>query len=166
MDNGVNGEKIKLEPNSKPYLLKRIISDGFDTVLIFFIFMLLSMLIFSSPLAKTYNDHVENCRKVQESVLEESGNDTGAAEEALRNNGYYQDERFAAELHAYLLKLPAGFLAEAAILLIVPLISRQRETPGKLFTKVMPFCPRKQTAASRLVIFARFLFIFFIDSER
>ena len=30
----VNGTQIELEPNSRPYLLKRIVADGFDTVLI------------------------------------------------------------------------------------------------------------------------------------
>ena len=164
MTNERTGEKIELEPNSKPYLLKRIISDGFDTVLILVIFMLLSMLIFSSPLAKTYNDHVGNCQKAQEETANQYGEDNEAAAKALRENEYYQNEHFAAELHGYLLKLLAGALAEAVVLLAVPLFSKNRMTPGKILMGIMPFCQRKQTKASRLVIFARFSFVLIIDS--
>ena len=44
----VQGKTIEIEPNSKPYLLKRIIADGFDTVLIFGLFMLFAALIMQS----------------------------------------------------------------------------------------------------------------------
>ena len=76
----------------------------------------------------------------------------------------YQEERFAAELHAYLLKLLAGLIAEAAVLLAVPLFSKDRRTPGKMMTGVMPFCERKRAKASRLAIVGRFAFTFLIDS--
>lgn len=156
--------KLDLEPNSKPYLLKRIISDGFDTVLIFLVFMLVSALIFSTPLANVYNTHCENYKKVQQQAMEEYGDDAAAITEKLNNDAYYREEQFAANLHAYLLKLLAGFIAEAAVILTVPLISSQRGTPGKLFTGIIPFNERRQTKASRMQIFARFLFIFLIDS--
>ena len=164
MNDGLRDEKIKLEPNSKPYLLKRIISDGFDTVVIFLLFMLMSTLIFSSPIAKIYNEHCDNYKKVQESAIEEFGSDTAAITESLNNNAYYLDERFAANLHGYLLKLLAGFIAEAVVLVAVPLISRVRGTPGKLLTKIMPFCEKKQARASIASVFAGFAFIFIIDS--
>ena len=164
MNNGLPGEKIKLEPNSKPYLLKRIISDGFDIVLIFLLFMLISAAVFASPMAKTYNEHYENYKKVQDVVVEEFGNDTEAIKNALNGNEYYLNEQFAANLHGYILKLLAGFIAEAAVLIVVPLISNVRGTPGKLLTRIMPFCEKKRTRASRLSIFGRFAFIFIIDS--
>ena len=164
MMNGYSGEKIRLEPNSKPYLLKRIISDGFDVVVIFLLFMIISAALFSSPLADTYNTHYDNCVKVHESAIEEYGEDTEAIGESLKNNAYYRDEQFAANLHSYLLKLLAGFIAEATVLLVVPLISKVRGTPGKMLTRIMPFSEKKQTKASGMRIVGRFVFVFVIDS--
>ena len=160
-----NGDvKLNLEPNSKPYLLKRIISDGFDTVLIFVLFMILSASVFASPLASVYNTHYENYKRVQNEAVEEYGNDAEAITNKLKSDGYYLDEQFAANLHAYLLKLISGFIAEAAVLLIVPLVSTQRGTPGKLMTGIIPYNEKKQTKASRPAIIARFIFVFLIDS--
>ena len=164
MKNGQYDVKLDLEPNSKPYLLKRIISDGFDTVLIFLLFMILSAAVFATPLAAVYNTHYENYKKVQDSAVEEFNNDADKITEKLNNDKYYLDEKFAANLHAYLLKLLAGFIAEAAVLLIVPVISHNRCTPGKLMTGIMPFKEKKQTKASRLAVFGRFIFIFIVDS--
>lgn len=164
MKNGEADVKLDLEPNSKPYLLKRIISDGFDTVLIFVLFMALSALIFASPLANVYNTHYENYKKIQDSVKEEYGDDAAAITEKLNSDRTYRDEQFAANLHGYVLKLLAGFIAEAVMLLLIPLISKGRCTPGKLMTGLIPFNEKRQTRASRLSIFFRFLFIFIIDS--
>ena len=161
MNNDFQSEKIKLEPNSKPYLLKRIISDGFDTVVIFLLFFTISIFIFSTPLAKTYNEHYDNCTKVtnkDDSVIERFGDDS----EAIKR--YYDEERFAANLHSFILKALAGFIAEAIILLVFPLVSSTKSTPGKMLTGIMPFCEKKQTKASGRLIFRRFAFIFIIDS--
>lgn len=165
MKNGKTEVTAGLEPNSKPYLLKRIISDGFDTVVIFLLFMLFSALIFASPLANVYNTHYENYKKAEEETAAKYKDDAAAtAAEELNGNVYYREERFAANLHAYLLKLLAGFLSEAVVLLAVPLISPARGTPGKLMTGVIPFSEKRQTKATRLSIAARFAFIFLIDS--
>ena len=164
MNEGNIDEKIELEPNSKPYLIKRIISDGFDTAVVFLLFMVISALIFSTPLANVYNEHYENCKSTVESAKEEFGDDNAAITESLQKNAYYLDERFAANLHSYLLKLLAGALAEAAVLLVFPLISKFRATPGKLLTGIMPFCEKKQTKATGRLILRRFVFIFIIDS--
>ena len=157
-------EKIELEPNSKPYLLKRLISDGFDTVLIFLLFMLVSAIVFSTPLADVYNAHYENYKRIQDEAVSEYGGDAAAVSEKLNNDAYYLDERFAANLHSYLLKLLAGFVAEAAVLAAVPLIANTRGTPGKLLTGLIPFSVKKQKKASALTVLARFAFIFIIDS--
>ena len=162
--NGSDGETIKLEPNSKPFLLKRLISDGFDTALVFMLFIVLVNAILNLPLADAYHGHTDNANYVQESIVKAFGDDTEAINSALKNNAYYQNERFAANLHSFLFKLLAGFIAETAVLLIVPLFSKKRQTPGKMLTGVMPFCERKLSKATRLSIFGRFLFIFFIDS--
>lgn len=164
MKNGFPNEKIKLEPNSKPYLFKRIISDGFDTVVVFLLFFVISMAIFASPLSKTYMDHYENYKKVEESAVEKYGDDSAAIGDFLENDAYYRDERFAANLHGYLMKLLAGFIAEAAVVLVVPLITKTRGTPGKLLTKIMPISERRRARASQLQIIGRFAFIFIIDS--
>lgn len=164
MKNDQNRAKLDLEPNSKPYLLKRLISDGFDTVLIFVLFMAFSALIFASPLANVYNSHYDNYKKVQESVMEEYKDDAAAITDALRSDAYYRDEQFAANLHSYLLKLLAGFLSEAVVLLLFPLVLKHRGTPGKLMTGIMPFNEKKQTKASRLAILARFAYIYIFDS--
>ena len=47
----VRGTQIELPPNSPPYLLKRMVADGFDIALIFLLFTIFTMLLFSSPLA-------------------------------------------------------------------------------------------------------------------
>ena len=164
MKDSYNGVKLDLEPNSKPYLFKRIVSDGFDTVLIFVLFMILSASVFASPLASVYNTHHENYKRVQNEAVEKYGNDAEAITNKLKSDGYYLDEQFAANLHAYLLKLLSGFIAEAAVLLIVPLVSTQRGTPGKLMTGIIPYNEKKQTRASRPAIIARFIFVFLIDS--
>lgn len=164
MKNGNNGVILDLESNSKPYLFKRMIADGFDTVAVFLLFMLFSALIFASPLASTYNAHYENYKKVQEEVKAEYGDDAAAMTEKLRGDAYYRDEQFAANLHSYILKLLAGFLAEAAVLLAVPLISPVRGTPGKLMTGIMPFSEKRQTKATRGSIVLRFVFVYLIDS--
>ncbi|MBP5766227.1 MAG: RDD family protein [Clostridia bacterium] len=160
----MNGTNIQLEPNSKPYLLKRIISDGFDTVLIFVLFMVISVLIFSSPLANVYNEHYANYKRVQDEAAAEFGDDAEAIANKLNADRYYLDEKFAANLHAYLLKLTAGFIAEAAVLAAVPLISKQRGTPGKLMTGIIPFKEKKQTKADAKTILLRFVYVFIIDS--
>ena len=155
---------IQLEPNSKPYLLKRIISDGFDTVAIFVLFMLISSLIFASPLANIYNEHFANYKRVQDEAVAEYGDDAEAITNKLREDRYFLDEQFAANLHAYLLKLLAGFIAEAAVLAAVPLISKQRGTPGRLMTGIIPFSEKKQTKADAKTILFRFIYVFIIDS--
>ena len=164
MTSGRNGEPVKPEANSKPYLLKRIISDGFDTAAVFVLFMLLSLLVFRSPLAGAYDRHLGNCERIRDAAVLEFGDDAGAIAESLNGNETYREERFAANLQSYLLKLLAGFAAEAAVLLAVPLISKDRRTPGKLMTGIMPLSEKKQTRASRLAILGRFVFIFLIDS--
>ena len=160
----MNGTNIQLEPNSKPYLLKRIISDGFDTVSIFVLFMVISALIFASPLANVYNEHYENYKRVKDEAVAEYGDDAEAITNKLSTDRYYLDEQFAANLHSYLLKLLAGFIAEAAVLAAVPLISKQRGTPGKLMTGIIPFKEKKQTKADAKTILLRFVYVFIIDS--
>ena len=164
MTNDRKGEKNKSGPNAKPLLLQRIIADGFDTAAIFILFMLLSLIVFRSPLAATYDRHYRNCIAIRDSAVEEFGDDAKAIGDSLNGNEVYGEEAFAANLHAYLLKLLAGFLAEAAVLLAVPLFSKGRCTPGKMMTGVMPFCEKKQTRASKAAVFGRFVFIFLIDS--
>lgn len=159
-----SGERVDLAPNSKPYLFKRIIADGFDTVTVFLVFYVLLILLLNTPLANTYNRHYENYRQIEKAAVEEYGNDAKAITDALNGNEYYKEIQFAANLHSYLLKLLAGSVSEIALLLAVPLVSKKRQTFGKALMGVMPFCERTQSAASRLQIFGRFAFILILDS--
>ncbi|MBQ5991068.1 MAG: RDD family protein [Clostridia bacterium] len=159
----VQGKTIEIEPNSKPYLLKRIIADGFDTVLIFGLFMLFTALIMRSPAANVYNGHYERYAAIEEETKAAYGSDAAAITEALNGNREYLDERFSAELHGYLLKVSAGLLATFPVLLATPFLNRNRATPGKLMTGIMPFHERRQRRAVWYQIFFRFLFVFLID---
>ena len=160
----INGTQIEIEPNSRPYLLKRILADGFDTVLIFALFMLFAMLILKTPLADTYHMHYDAAKTILERTAKAYGNDQEAVSSALREDHVYRDEMFAANLHSYLLKALSGRAAEALILLLVPFLNRNRCTPGKLMTGVMPFNELRQSRVVWYQILYRFLFVFLIDS--
>ncbi len=164
MNNPSQDERVRIEPNSKPYLFKRLISDAFDILVVFILFMVLSNVLLSTPLANTYNEHYDNYKAIERKVVEQYEDDTKAISDALNNDSYYLDERFAANLHSYLLKLFAGFIAEAVVFLIFPLIFKTRGTPGKLLMRIMPFCERKQTRATIPSIIGKFAFVFIIDS--
>lgn len=164
MEKEVRGRTIEIEPNSKPYLLKRLIADGFDTALIFMLFMLFTLIIMNTALAGTYNAHYERYTEIETRVMAENGNDAAKSAEVLGNHEEYQYERFAATLHSYLLKLLAAVISEALVLLLLPFILKDRVTPGKLLTGIMPFNERRQSRATRGQVFARFLFVLLFDS--
>ena len=100
---------------------------------------------------------------IETQMIDTYGNDADAITKALNDNRDYLDARFAAELHGYLIKAMAGFLATLPVLLAVPLLNRNRATPGKLMTGIMPFHDRRQRRAVWYQILFRFLFVFLID---
>lgn len=159
-----NGLQIELEPNSKPYLLKRLLADGFDILLIFALFMLLTALVMKTPLAATYQGHYERYREIEEETISAKNQDAEAIGKALGENEEYRNERFAANLHGYLLKAAACFLAEVLVLLVIPLCNLSRATPGKLMTGILPFNERRQSKAAGYQILYRFLYVYLIDS--
>ena len=160
------GKQIEIEANSKPYLLKRIIADGFDIVLIFALFMLLTALIMRTPMAATYRAHSERANEIAKEYYARLDGEESADEikEALEKDEEFRNERFAANLHGYLLEALSAFISEGLVLLAVPLVSKDRSTPGKLMTGLMLFSRQRQGRASRLQILARFSFVFFLDS--
>ena len=160
----VNGTQIELEPNSRPYLLKRIIADGFDTVLIFILFLAFFWLLLESPLSEKYRAHEERSRAIALETAAAVGNDAEALSEALNADTEYRDELLAANLRRYLLEAAACFTAEALVLLAFPLSGKYRTTPGKRMTGVMPFNERRRSRATWPQIVYRFLFVFLIDS--
>ena len=164
MKTEIRGTEIELEPNSKPLLVKRLLSDGFDIVLLFGLFMLASVLVMKLPIADTYHGHYERAAAIQKEVSERLENDAEAISEELREDPIYRDELFAANLHGYLLKALAAFLAEALLFLLIPLLSKDRQTLGKILTGIMPFSERRQSRAKWYQAVTRFLFIFFADS--
>ena len=160
----IRGRRVELEPNSKPYLLKRLLADGLDTVLILALFLLLSALILRTPLANTYRSHFERSRQIETETVKRLEGDAGAISAALSGNNEYRSERFAAELHGYLLHAAACLGAELLVLLLVPLLNRGRATPGKLLTGTAVFVESRQTLALRRHALGRFLFVFLLDS--
>ena len=164
MKANVHGAAIELEPNSKPYLLKRFLADGSDIFLIFCLFLLFTMLITRMPVAKTYREHFDRYKAIEQETLSQFGNDAEAAAKALSENEEYQNERFAANLHGYLLKAAACFLAELLVLVIVPLGNKGRATPGKMLTGVLPFNERRQSVITKSQIAYRFVYVLLIDS--
>ena len=163
MKSDTQGKTIEIERNSKPYLLKRLIADGFDTVLIFGLFMLFTAVLMRSPMADVYQAHYARYTAIETEAVEAYGDDAQAISDALNQNGEYRDERFAAELHSYLIKAVAGFLAMMPVLLVTPFLNRYRATPGKLMTGIMPFHERRLRTAVWYQILFRFLFVFLID---
>ena len=164
MEKEVRGRVIEIEPNSKPYLLKRLIADGFDTALIFMLFMVLSLLVMKTPLASTYDAQYARYMEIQDQVVAEYGNDAEKISEVLNAHEEYQYARFAANLHSYLLKVLAAVIAEALVLVLVPLLNRDRSTPGKLLTGIMPFSEKRQSRISWKQVIGRFLFVLILDS--
>ncbi|MBR5343954.1 MAG: RDD family protein [Oscillospiraceae bacterium] len=160
----VNGTQIELEPNSRPYLLKRIIADGFDTVLIFILFLAFFWLLLESPLSEKYKAHEERSRAIALETAAAVGNDAEALSKALNADTEYRDELLAANLQGFLLKAAACFPAEALVLLVFPLSGKYRTTPGKRMTGIMPFNERRRSRATWPQIVYRFLFVFLIDS--
>ena len=146
MEVEVNGKRIDIEPNSKPYLIKQIIADGFDALVLFGLFMVFVVWILKTPLADTYQAHYERVKAIEEDTKAACGGDAEAISKALGESAEYRDERFAASLHSYLMKAAAALLGEIILFLIVPLITRYRQTPGKLMTGIMPFSKRSQTS--------------------
>ncbi len=164
MEAFVGEKQIGLEPNSRPFLLKRLIADGFDIGLIFLLYLLLTALILSTPLAKTYRRHVERAEEMVKEAAVQYQNDAQAVSDALNGSEEYRNESLAANLHGYLLKGLAVLIAEALTLLIVPLANRKRATLGKLLTGLMPFSEKRQARARWYQILYRFLFVFLLDS--
>lgn len=160
----VGGRQIELSPNSKPYLLKRMVADGFDILLIFGLFMLFTMILLRTPIAKTYQTHYGAAQAIQKETVEALGNDADAVTQALSSNMEYQNELFTANIYGYVMKALAALLAEIPVLLIVPFLNKDRSTPGKLMTGIMLFSERRNSRARWYQIFYRFLFVFLIDS--
>ena len=160
----VGSRQIELSPNSKPYLLKRMVADGFDILLIFGLFMLFTMILLRTPIAETYQRHFDKVQAIQKETVEALGNDAKAVTEALGSDSEYQNELFTANLYGYLMKALAALLAEIPILIIVPFLNKNRSTPGKLMTGIMLFSENRNSRARWYQIFYRFLFIFLIDS--
>ncbi|MBQ4254350.1 MAG: RDD family protein [Erysipelotrichaceae bacterium] len=158
------GHTFDIAPNSKPYLLKRMISDGFDIVTLLFVFVLLSNLISASPLGETFRSHLQACSDIQKQVSELYPGNSEAIREALSASEVYRNELFAVELHGFLLKVLAAFISEAVLFLAIPLLSAKRTTLGKKMTGISLFSERTQGRASKLQVFYRFMFTFMVES--
>lgn len=160
----VEQKPLELEPNSRPYLLKQLIADGFDTVLLFLLFTVLTLVVMKTPLASAYDAHTARAVQIREEAVAAFPDDRSKQAESLSGNEEYRYVLFAANLHAYLLKALAAFVSEAVLLLAVPLLNRNRQTFGKMMTGVMPFNRKRRSRISAAQVFGRFLFVLIADS--
>lgn len=64
---------IDLSPNSKPYLLKRIISDLFDIGVLFVGWFVITLGIINLGLDSTYNEYLNTSSQIQDTAMIESG---------------------------------------------------------------------------------------------
>ena len=164
METFVRGTQIEIEPNSRPFLLKRLVADGFDIVLIFGLYLLFTFLILQMPLADTYHRHADAADAMVREAAEKYQGDAEAVAAELNGSEAYRNEALAANLHGYLLKGLAILAAEGILLLAVPLLNKERMTMGKKLAGVMPFNEKRQSRARGVQIFYRFLFVFLLDS--
>lgn len=145
--------------NSKPVLLKRFISDGFDLMSLFLVFMLLMYMIMNTSISDTYRKHLTNYLRIELEVVDKAV-DADEVSEMLNNNKQYQDEVFTANLHGFVLKVWALFISEVILYLFVPMLNRNYLTLGKILTGVMLFDESRQTKASKGQVILRFVFIY------
>ena len=146
-----------MESNSKPILLKRFIADGFDIVSLFLLFILLNILLSATPLFNNYYKHVENYKAIEVETLDKYGADK--LDEMLAENEVYQNEKFTATLHSYLIRMGIGLVGELILFLIIPLINKDGLTIGKKLCGVMLFDEYRQSKINKKQVCARFLFI-------
>lgn len=143
-------------------LIKRFISDGFDLMSLFLLFVLTMFIIMNTSLADTYNRHRENYLKIEMEVIAQN-QDTTVVSEALKNNKEYQDETFSANLYSFILKALALFISETILYLLVPMLNKNYLTLGKIFTELMLFNESRQTKASRLQVVLRYVFMYLVS---
>ncbi|MBR5754995.1 MAG: RDD family protein [Erysipelotrichaceae bacterium] len=150
--------QLDLEPNSKPYLLKRFIADGFDLTCLFILVMLIAFLVEKTPIADRYRTHVRNYEAIEREVLENA--EAGKVNDILQNDEEYQSEVFAANLHHYLLVMLEVFIGELVLFAIVPLLNGGSSL-GKSMTGILLFDRSRQAKANRMQVLYRFMFLYF-----
>ena len=153
--------KEEFELNTRPLLLKRIVSDAFDLTCLFILFILVSVLLEATPIANTYKMHTENYKAIQQEVL--SSNDVNDVNEILLNNNVYQNEVFAANLHRYLLRCIEALISEFIVFVLIPFMNKDGVSLGKLLTGIMLFDESRQTKINKGQIVLRFIFIYLIS---
>lgn len=73
MEVRVKDKTINIEPNSKPYLGKRIISELFDLFTFIILFVVIGLGLFKTGIASTYYQHVDSYTRIQDTYKLESG---------------------------------------------------------------------------------------------
>ena len=143
-------------------LIKRFISDGFDLMSLYLLFMLLMFMIMNTSLAETYNRHLGNYLKIEYQMKENAVN-ADEVSEMLNSNQEYQDELFSANLHSFILKALALFIGETILYLLIPMLNKDYLTLGKILTGLMLFNESRQTKASRLQVVLRYVFMYLVS---
>lgn len=89
----IKNKTIDIEPNSKPFLAKRIISGLFDLFTFAILFFLLNLAFFNSGLSTNFYNHVEAYTKIQDTYKLESGyGEKEYVDEGNDKNIVYVDE--------------------------------------------------------------------------
>ena len=150
------------QSNTKPLLIKRFISDGFDLMSLYMLFILLMLMIMNTSLADTYNKHLANYLKIEYQVIDKAV-DADEVSEMLNSNQEYQDELFSANLHSFILKALALFIGETILYLLIPMTNMNYLTLGKILSGLMLFNESRQTKASRLQVVLRYVFMYLVS---
>lgn len=84
--------------------------------------------------------------------------------ELLKKDNNYQETKFAAALHQYLISALSGAISEVVLFLVIPLCNKKRATGGQLLTGISLLSLSRQTYAKWYQVLARFLLILIIES--
>lgn len=90
MEIKVKDKVIDIKPNSKPYFAKHLISITFDIAILFVLLFILTLALFKSSLADTYNQHTAEYVQIEDKYKLESGVGIKTYIENGENNDKYQ----------------------------------------------------------------------------
>ena len=164
---------LNLESNSKPYLLKRLISDGFDIVLMFLLFVLVRGIALNTSLTKNYQTYYEKEQIILENWMIEVGyaeiidgkiviNNREvearlALNEKLNNDEEYLNNHFNLLVHKFFITALCILTVGFVLFLIVPLTNKRRATIGMMLTGLTLFMPSRMMLPKWYIVLYRYL---------
>lgn len=155
---------MEIKENSKPILIKRIISDSFDIMSLFILFMLFMYIFMRLPIADKINEYIFKYQEIEKQVLVSINNNQTLASDLLNQNEEYKNLLFATSLNSFLLKAFAGLISEAILFVVIPLTNKDKNSLGRLLTGLLLFDESRMSLISNKQLILRFIFIFFVES--